>query len=157
EEELSLPQMEWAYVFQHEAAAPLLRELGGDEGKDLLSQWQSGPRGLQLKKEMSNRASHLLFDLAGRAARLWYVRRLWVDEENPEEEFWELTLATDAPTFPQILAEKNKTLWLKCKAHREGQARLKINDARFLKTDMGIKNLVSLPVLVRLAPNVPGY
>ncbi|HEY0752525.1 MAG TPA: AAA domain-containing protein [Ktedonobacteraceae bacterium] len=157
EEHLALPQMVWSYQLWDEAASNLLRVLGGDAGKELLAQWQTGQRTTHLRQEIANRAIDLLTEMGGREGFLWYVSRLRVDEDNLEEEIWELTLATDSPTFPQLLAGLKKTVCLKCKMHREGKGRLKIVGVRFLAEEEGYKNLVSLPVLIRLTSSVQGY
>ena len=91
-----------------------MSELGDPEGKNLAAQWKADRRDQKLKRQMLDSASNLLFDLVGRKACRWYVRRLRVNENEqfPDEEIWGLMLAIDGPNFPSILSERKKTLLL---------------------------------------------
>lgn len=156
-EQLDLSSMEWACKLWDEAAQDMLRGLGSNEDKNLLKDWQRNRRNPKMRQEIARRGSTLLFDLIGRVPLYWYVRRIVVSQEDQEEEIWELMLATDSPTFPPLLATNQKTLRLTCAIHHEGRGQLKIQEISFLNAGMGVKNLVSLPALLRLAPSVPGY
>ncbi len=157
EKQLDLPQMEWVYQLWKESAERLLNELGDVEGKHLIAQEKADRKNQRLERRVLDYASNLLFDLVGRKACLWYVRRLRVNERFPDEEVWELMLASDGPNFPLMLAERKKTLRLECRVHHEGKGTLKISALSLQNEDRGVENLVSLPALVRLAPSVPGY
>lgn len=160
-EALSLPPMEWPYLLWDQAAHSLLRMLGSTEEKNQLKDWQTVQRNPKLRQELARVASSQLFDLVGRRALPWYVRRFRVDEQNPEEEIWELTLATDRAippeVLPAVLTTNKKTVRLIGKMHQEGRGKLKISGILFPSAEVGVSNLVSLLVLVRLAPSVPGY
>ncbi len=155
EEQFGLHKMEWSYMLWEEAARRLLLEMGNDEEKNLLKEWQRGQR-YQIHTIL-NYGSDLLFKLIGHKACYWYVRPFKGDQRSSEEEHWMFTLATDRPTSLEVLTERNKTLGLICKVHQEGRGKLIITDIRFPKAEFGVEDLVSLPALVRLAPSVPGY
>jgi tRNA A-37 threonylcarbamoyl transferase component Bud32 len=159
QEEQSPTPMEWAYVLWNESAQSLLLQLGGAEGKSLVAQSKADRWNMKLKRQMRDSASNLLFELAGRKACRWFVRRLRVieNEQYPDEELWELILAIDGPNFPSILSERNKTLRLECKILRDGNGKLRVSKVSVLDKVKGVENLVALPALVRLAPSVPGY
>jgi tRNA A-37 threonylcarbamoyl transferase component Bud32 len=158
-EEHSLTQMEWVYQLLPEAAQNLLRELGDAEEKSLVAQWKTDRRNRKLKRQMRDSASNLLFELVGRKACRWYVRRLRVNENEqyPDEEIWELVLAIDGPNFPSILSKRKKTLRLECRILRSGKETLKVSKVTVLDQDKGVENLVALSALVRLASFVPDY
>ena len=135
----SLPSMEWQFQLAEEAARSLLRKLGNDEEKNLVRDAQRGQR--NLKSDIIRRGFRFLSNLIGLKPLYWYVRRFEVDEEDPEEEIWELILATDyGETDQGILTESQETLLLKCQVHREGRGKLRIIDARFPRREMGVKN-----------------
>ncbi len=155
EEEPPLAQYESSYHLQDKAARSLLLELGTDEDKDLLKQWQR-EGGQRLYKQMRGRASGLLSELIGQMARVWYVKRLGVDTENEEEEVWELTRATDRQAVPDIVTTRKKTLCLILNVHREGRGKPKLKEIHFPKAEVGVRpeDLASLPIVLRLAVSV---
>jgi RecA/RadA recombinase len=154
-EQLAYPKLEWAYHWPwDDAAQTLLRNLGTPEDKNLLTQLRGGAR---VKQAILKRSVELLVDLVGRTALVWYIRRVTTDEQNPEEESWELTLASDSTTFPSQLSERKRTLRLLCNVQLEGSGKIVITEARFPAIDQGVQNLSSQPVFLRLAYSVPGY
>ena len=155
EEGPSLIPMESSYVLQDKASQTLLRELGSDEDRELIKQVQMG-REWRLDKEISNRAYDLLFELVGQKALIWYVKRSRVNRDNSEEEIWEFTVATDNSNALEIFTTRKKTLRLFCNVHHEGLGKPKITAIHFPKIEMGVKDLASLAVLLRLASSVPG-
>src|SRR5581483_7813831 len=154
-EEPSLASYASSYHLQDKAAQAVLLELGDDEDKDLLKQWQR-ERGQRLHKQMMGRAHDLLFELVGKTALVWYVKRLRVNRSNEEEEVWELTLATDRSTVLDIVTTRKKTLRLFLSVHREGRGKPKLENIHFPKAEVGVRegDLASLPILLRLAASV---
>jgi serine/threonine protein kinase len=147
-----LTPMEWSYRLRDEAAKAVLRELGGDAGRKLLQQDLANRRN---RDALNNRASSLLFELAGRRALLWYLRRREGDAQYPDQERWELTLAADNPDLPSGLLKKESTMCLGCSVARRGGGKLLITSVRFPGVEAGFGSRFALPVLVRLAPSIP--
>ncbi len=152
-EEASLPHYELSYLLQDKAAQSLLHELGSNEDRDLVRQWEGDKQQHRLRKHIRDRAFDLLFDLMGQTAYPWYVKRVRVDRENEEEEFWELIRATDRQTVSDMVTTRKKTMLLFLSVHREGRGKPRLLTISFHKTEVGMKkgNLEYLPILLRLA------
>ncbi len=148
EEEPSLAPIEVSYQLQDKAAQNLLRKLGSDEDRDLIKQWEV-EKNWRLRRQILDYARDLLFELVGRNALVWYVRRSGVNRENEEEEIWEWIVATDASNSLEMFTTYKSTLRLICNVHREGRGKPRIIDVRFPKIEMGRKDLASLSILLK--------
>lgn len=145
--------MEWSYRLTGEATQPFF-ELGNKEEQNLYRQWQRTPGDAALTREIQQQGAQKFAALVSRAPLLWYVQGD-ADKENPEEETWLLTLATDSPTFPLLLQARQKTLRLTCKVHRMENRQPQITNIQFLAVEKGENDFASLPTLIRLTEDEP--
>lgn len=74
----------WGYVLVGAAIDSLIRNLEGEAAVKAYPDF----------RERRERANDLLFDLVGQQPQLFYIRRIGFGQE-PGEEIWDLTIATD--------------------------------------------------------------
>ncbi|QBD82815.1 hypothetical protein EPA93_45380 [Ktedonosporobacter rubrisoli] len=156
EEDAPLPHYELSYLLQDKAAQSLLRELGSDEDRDLVKEWEENKKLYRLRDRIRDRAFDLLFELIGQTAQPWYVKRDRISTENEEEEFWILIRATDSQIISDRVTARKQTIRLVLCIHREGRGKPRLIAISFPKVEAGMRkrDLEALPVLLRLAASV---
>ncbi|MEH1921594.1 AAA domain-containing protein [Nostoc sp.] len=135
----------WGYVF-----------LGSSAINSLISNFES-QISLESYREPWQRREHaneLIFDLLGQQPHLVYVRRKGAGQ-NPGEEIWDLTIATDQDDFqlPARLEKLGKTLGFRAVVQQDGRGGLKILSARLLQLSEGNTDSYAVPYRLRLLPN----
>lgn len=135
----------WGYVF-----------LGSSAINSLISNFESQVA-LESYREpwqRQERANELIFDLLGQEPRLVYVRRKGTGQ-NPGEEIWDLTIATDQNNFqlPARLDKLGKTLGFIAVVEQDGRGGLKVLSAKLLELSQGNADGYTVPYHLRLLPN----
>ena len=100
------------------------------------------------------RANELIFDLLGQEPHLVYVRRKGAGQ-NPGEEIWDLTIATDQNDLqlPARLEKLGKTLGFRAVVQQNGKDGLKVLSAKLLQLSEGNADGYAVPYRLRLLPN----
>ncbi len=135
----------WGYRFAGERAINnLIREL---DGRDAFDRYVS--------RDIIGRAETFLSDVTGNSGALFYVRRQEINQRYPDEEIWELTVASDTNSaLPSPLEDFKKTLWLKATINsNNGSGGLKLLDARLVDLPRGKVDGFCLPFCLQLASN----
>ncbi|BAY75782.1 translation initiation factor IF-2 domain-containing protein [Nostoc linckia NIES-25] len=135
----------WGYVF-----------LGSSAINSLISNFESQVA-LESYREpwqRQERANELIFDLLGQEPCLVYVRRKGAGQQ-PGEEIWDLTIATDSNDFqlPARLEKLGKTLGFRAVVEQDGRGGLKILSALLLELSQGNADGYAVPYCLRLLPN----
>ncbi|MFN6480002.1 translation initiation factor IF-2 N-terminal domain-containing protein [Nostoc sp. DedQUE07] len=135
----------WGYVF-----------LGSSAINSLISNFESQVvlESYREPWQRQERANELIFDLLGQEPRLVYVRRKGAGQ-NPEEEIWDLTIATDRDDFqlPARLDKLGKTLGFIVVVQQNGRGGLKVLSAKLLELSQGNADGYTVPYYLRLLPN----
>ncbi len=134
---------DWGYRFVGSAIDKFIRDV---EGSDAL---RANPE----FRDRRNHAEDLMFNLAGNEPRLFYLRRKGAGQE-PGEEKWELTIATDLNDvqLPPILKEHGKTLSLVAAVSQDGYGGLRLLSARLVALARGQADGCTVPYSLRLLP-----
>lgn len=133
----------WGYVLVGAAINSLLRNLEGEAAVEAYPDF----------KERRERANDLLFALVGEQSQLFYIRRMGSGQE-PGEEIWDLTIATDnsdaqLPTRLEILG---KTLGFRAAVPSDGSI-LKLLSCKLLHKATGQTDGYASSCRLRLLPN----
>ncbi|WP_306557853.1 translation initiation factor IF-2 N-terminal domain-containing protein [Nostoc sp. 'Peltigera malacea cyanobiont' DB3992] len=132
----------WGYVF-----------LGSSAINSLISNFESQVvlESYREPWQRQERANELIFDLLGQEPRLVYVRRKGAGQ-NPEEEIWDLTIATDHDDFqlPARLDKLGKTLGFIAVVQQNGRGGLKVLSAKLLELSQGNADGYTVPYCLRL-------
>lgn len=99
-------------------------------------------------------AKNDIIDLLGEQVFCFYVRRQG-EGKHPDEEIWQLTIATDKEEFPlpAKLAQQSKTLGLIAAIKADGIGGLKIFSTRLLPIARGCADAYNVPFRLRLLPH----
>ncbi|MCU0517591.1 MAG: helicase, partial [Oscillatoria sp. Prado101] len=113
----------------------------GDKGIDNLIREIDGKAALERYAEFSdrrNRAEEIMSEILEEEPALFYVRRKG-QGQDPGEEKWELTIATDMEDvdLPALLEERGKTLSLIAVVSSDGYRGLRLLSARLVPQDKG--------------------
>ena len=116
------------------------------EGKDALE-------GYWKFEERRDRAEVLLSEIVGQNPCLFYLRRQGKGQQPGEEKF-SLTIATDRNDikFPEILAQRQKTLNLLAVSSEDGYGGMRLLSARLVAPEQGKADGFTLPCCLRLLP-----
>lgn len=142
----SLITEDWGYKFSGDRTInKFIRDIEGEAAAAKYCDW-----------ECRERAEILMSEIAGKSHNLFYLRRQKVNERFPEEEIWELIVATDRDDFelPELLQKTDRTLRLLATVRFEdGIGGLKLLDAGLVQMPRGRKDGYVLPVKLRLLAN----
>lgn len=138
------PAQDWGYKFVGSAIDNFIRDI-------------EGRAALQTDREFRDRRNHaedLMFELVGEKPCLFYVRRKGQGQE-PGEEKWDLTIATDIDDaeLPTLLSERGKTLGLLAVVSQGGHGGLRLESARLLPLERGRADGFAVPFCLRLRSN----
>ena len=135
----------WGYIF-----------LGSSAINSLISNFESQAAVESLPEfgQRRERANEIIFDLLGQEPRLVYVRRKGAGQQ-PGEEIWDLTIATDHDDFqlPARLEKLGKTLGFIAVVEQDGRGGLKVLSAKLLELSQGNADGYTVPYRLRLLPN----
>jgi DNA polymerase III delta prime subunit len=139
-----LDSEDWGYRFQGAAVEHLIREI---EGKAALESYVEFTA-------RRNRAEDIMSEILGDEPRLFYVRRKG-QGQDPGEEKWELTIATDrhGVALPAVLEERGKTLSLLAVVSSDGYDNLQLLSARLVPPDRGQTDGFAVLSRIRLRPS----
>ena len=142
---IKIDSEDWGYVFLGSAAIDSL--ISNIEGQAVVESYPD-------YRERRERANELIFDLLGQEPRLVYVRRKGAGQQ-PGEEIWDLTIATDQDDFqlPATLEKLGQTLGLIAVVQQDGRGGLKVLSARLLQLSQGNADGYTVPYRLRLLPN----
>lgn len=135
----------WGYKFAGDRAINnLIRDL---EGRNTFDRYASG--------DIRSRAEAFLSEVTEDSDVIFYVRRQDINQRYPDEEIWELTIASDTNVgLPSQLEDFRKTLWLKATINSSnGSGGLKLLDARLVDLPRGKIDGFSLPFCLQLSSN----
>lgn len=140
-----LSSEEWGYQFVTAVAFEnLIRDIEGKAALESYAEFTA----------RRNRAEDILSEILGDEPRLFYVRRKGKGQE-PGEERWELTLATDRQgvQLPAVLEEREKTLSLFTVVSSNGYGDLRLLSARLVLPDRGQADGFAVLSRIRLRPS----
>ena len=109
------------------------------------------PRG-SLREEQ---AEGIISELTGKSALVYYLRRREINQKYPNQEIWELTVATDTDcVLPDGLQKLGRTLWLRATVnpHNTGGG-LGLLDGRLVDLARGKGDGFTKPFYLRLVPD----
>ncbi len=132
---------DWGYKFFGRSIDNFIRDIEGEAA-------------LIANLDFRDRRAHaedLMFNLVGLDPCLFYVRRK-EQGQQPDEEKWELTIATDLDNveLPPILRERSKTLGLVAIVSQGGYGGLKVLSARLLPVNRGQADSFAVPCRLSL-------
>ncbi len=132
-----------SYVMVSAAINSLLRNFDSETAIEAYSDF----------KERRQRADEILFDLVGQHPQLFYIRRIGTGQE-PGEEIWSLTVATDRDNeqFPVELEARGKTLGFKAAVPSDGSI-LRLLSCRLLPKAAGQSDGYTARYCLRLLPH----
>ncbi|PPS40718.1 AAA domain-containing protein [Chroococcidiopsis sp. TS-821] len=132
-----------SYVMVSAAIHSLLRNFDSETAIEAYSDF----------KERRQRADEILFDLVGQHPQLFYIRRIGTGQE-PGEEIWSLTVATDRDNeqFPVELEARGKTLGFKAAVPSDGSV-LRLLSCRLLPKAAGQSDGYTARYCLRLLPH----
>jgi DNA polymerase III delta prime subunit len=143
--EEGLGSEEWGYRFLNKTACDnLIRDIEGQAALKSYVEFTA----------RRNRAEDIMLEILGDDPILFYVRRKGQGQE-PGEEKWELTIATDRQgvKLPAVLEEREKTLSLLAIVSSDRNDDLRLLSARFVPQDRGQTDGFSVLSRIRLRPS----
>ncbi|MEM7717320.1 MAG: AAA domain-containing protein, partial [Cyanobacteria bacterium P01_A01_bin.68] len=101
------------------------------------------------------KAEAIISDIAEKSTVLFYLRRREINQKYPNEEIWELTVATDAGyALPDALEQHHRTLWLRGTVNpNNSSGGLKLLDGRLVDLARGKGDGFTKPFYLRLVPD----
>jgi hypothetical protein len=134
----------------------LLTRAAAEQLVGLLRDGGSEPTDAGFTQDTRHEAQGLFLSLFGHREHTWHVRRR--EAKQASEEFWQLSLAWDAPgqDVPAILKAKGRTLCLFAALRADGVGALSFVSASLRSTSEGHADGYSHPVAVRWLPQAYG-